>query len=102
MQAVLVGLLFAADKMTKKVLADIADGISMVVTWIINLHLWNFGLVFNTVSTNGLDILQHRNCCASSADVAAGLFYFDQSASGLLGIRQNPYPPDFPIPEEKC
>ena len=38
MWAVLLGLAFrAADKMTKKVLADVADGISMVVTWIINL-----------------------------------------------------------------
>ena len=58
MWAVLLGLAFrAADKMTKKVLADVADGISMVVTWIINLAPFGiFGLVFNTVSTNGLDI----------------------------------------------
>ena len=56
MWAVLLGLAFrAADKMTKKVLADVADGISMVVTWIINLAPFGiFGLVFNTVSTNGL------------------------------------------------
>ena len=41
----------------KKVLADIADGISLVVSWIINLAPFGiFGLVFNTVSTNGLDI----------------------------------------------
>ena len=56
--AILLGLaLRTANNTTKKVLADIADGISLVVSWIINLAPFGiFGLVFNTVSTNGLDI----------------------------------------------
>ena len=56
--AVLIGLaLRAANNMTKNVLADVANGLSTVVTWIINMAPFGiFGLVFNTVSTNGLDI----------------------------------------------
>ena len=56
--AILLGLaLRTANDTTKKVLADIADGTSLVVSWIINLATFGiFGLVFNTVSTNGLDI----------------------------------------------
>ena len=58
MWAILLGLAFrAANNMTKNVLSDVADGISTVVTWIINMAPFGiFGLVFNTVSTNGLDI----------------------------------------------
>lgn len=56
--AILLGLAFrGAGDTTKKALADIADGTSLVVSWIINLAPFGiFGLVFNTVSTNGLDI----------------------------------------------
>ena len=79
MWAVLLGLAFrAADKMTKKVLADVADGISMVVTWIINLApVGIFGLVFNTVSTNGLDIFT---------------YIVTNPILGYWCIRQNPHP----------
>ena len=58
MWAILLGLAFrAANNMTQNVLKDVADGISTVVTWIINMAPFGiFGLVFNTVSTNGLDI----------------------------------------------
>ena len=58
MWAILLGLAFrAAINMTQNVLKDVADGISTVVTWIINMAPFGiFGLVFNTVSTNGLDI----------------------------------------------
>ena len=81
MWAVLLGLAFrAADKMTKKVLADVADGISMVVTWIINLAPFGiFGLVFNTVSTNGLDIF------TTYGKLLLPLLVY-------WCIRQNPYP----------
>lgn len=56
--AVLIGLAFkAANDTTKKVLNDISDALSKVVTWIINLAPFGiFGLVFTTVSENGLDI----------------------------------------------
>ena len=56
--AILLGLAFrAANDMTKNVLNDIANGTSAVVSWIINMAPFGiFGLVFNTVSTNGLEI----------------------------------------------
>ncbi len=55
--AILLGLAFVQQMTPPKVLADIADGTSLVVSWIINLAPFGiFGLVFNTVSTNGLDI----------------------------------------------
>ena len=56
--AVLIGLAFkAANDATKKVLNDISTALSQVVTWIINLAPFGIlGLVFTTVSENGLDI----------------------------------------------
>ena len=56
--AVLIGLAFkAANDATKKVLGDISNGLSQVVTWIINLAPFGIlGLVYTTVSQNGLDI----------------------------------------------
>ena len=56
--AILLGLaLRTANNTTKKVLADIADGISLVVSWIINLAPFGImGLVFANVSDNGLSI----------------------------------------------
>ena len=56
--AILLGLaLRTANNTTKKVLADIADGISLVVSWIINLAPFGImGLVFVNVSDNGLSI----------------------------------------------
>ena len=56
--AILLGLaLRTANDTTKKVLADIADGTSLVVSWIINLAPFGImGLVFTNVSDNGLSI----------------------------------------------
>ena len=56
--AILLGLaLRTANDTTKKVLADIADGTSLVVSWIINLAPFGImGLVFANVSDNGLSI----------------------------------------------
>ena len=105
MWAVLLGLAFrAADKMTKKVLADVADGISMVVTWIINLAPFGiFGLVFNTVSTNGLDIFTTLwKTVDSPCRMYAVYLFCDQSASGLLVYPPESISADFPLPEEKC
>ena len=81
MWAVLLGLAFrAADKMTKKVLADVADGISMVVTWIINEI---FGLV-NTIYKRSGYLYDLWKTVASSCRMYAVYLFCDQSASGLL------------------
>ena len=95
MWAVLLGLAFrAADKMTKKVLADVADGISMVVTWIINLAPFGiFGLVFNTVSTNGLDIFTtYGKLLLLLVGCMLFIYFVTNPILVYWCIRQNPYP----------
>ena len=89
------GLAFrAADKMTKKVLADVADGISMVVTWIINLAPFGiFGLVFNTVSTNGLDIFTtYGKLLLLLVGCMLFIYFVTNPLLVYWCIRQNPYP----------
>ncbi|MBQ7682079.1 MAG: cation:dicarboxylase symporter family transporter, partial [Oscillibacter sp.] len=57
--AVVVGLALktVATDSTKAVLSNLSDAVSQVVRWIINLAPFGImGLVFNTVSTNGLGI----------------------------------------------
>ena len=95
MWAVLLGLAFrAADKMTKKVLADVADGISMVVTWIINLApVGIFGLVFNTVSTNGLEIFTtYGKLLLLLVGCMLFIYFVTNPLLVYWCIRQNPYP----------
>lgn len=93
--AILLGLaLRTANNTTKKVLADIADGISLVVSWIINLAPFGiFGLVFNTVSTNGLDIF---NTYGRLLLLLVGSMLFIYFVTNPLlvywCIRKNPYP----------
>ena len=80
MWAVLLGLAFrAADKMTKKVLADVADGI--------------FGLVFNTVSTNGLDIFTtYGKLLVLLVGCMLFIYFVTNPILVYWCIRQNPYP----------
>ncbi|MBR2527858.1 MAG: serine/threonine transporter SstT [Blautia sp.] len=56
--AVVFGLaLKKAGDGTKKVMEDLAEGVSMVVRWVINCAPFGIlGLVFDTVSTSGLEI----------------------------------------------
>ena len=93
--AILLGLaLRTANNTTKKVLADIADGTSLVVSWIINLAPFGiFGLVFNTVSTNGLDIFTTYGRLLLLL-VGSMLFIYFVTNPLLVYwcIRQNPYP----------
>ena len=93
--AILLGLaLRTANNTTKKVLADIADGTSLVVSWIINLAPFGiFGLVFNTVSTNGLDIFTTYGRLLLLL-VGSMLFIYFVTNPLLVYwcIRKNPYP----------
>lgn len=93
--AILLGLaLRTANDTTKKVLADIADGTSLVVSWIINLAPFGiFGLVFNTVSTNGLDIFTTYGRLLLLL-VGSMLFIYFVTNPLLVYwcIRKNPYP----------
>ena len=47
----------AANDTTKKVLDDISNGLSQVVSWIISMAPFGIlGLVFSSISSNGLEI----------------------------------------------
>ena len=90
MWAVLIGLaLRAANNMTKNVLADVANGLSTVVTWIINMAPFGiFGLVFNTVSTNGLDIFTTYGKLL----LLLVIYFVTNPMLVYWCIRKNPYP----------
>ena len=95
MWSILLGLAFrAANNMTKNVLSDVADGISTVVTWIINLAPFGiFGLVFNTVSTNGLDIFTtYGKLLLLLVGCMLFIYFVTNPLLVYWCIRKNPYP----------
>ena len=95
MWAILLGLAFrAANNMTKNVLSDVADGISAVVTWIINMAPFGiFGLVFNTVSTNGLDIFTtYGKLLLLLVGCMLFIYFVTNPLLVYWCIRKNPYP----------
>ena len=95
MWAILVGLACrAANNMTKNVLKDVADGISTVVTWIINMAPFGiFGLVFNTVSTNGLDIFTtYGKLLLLLVGCMLFIYFVTNPLLVYWCIRKNPYP----------
>ena len=93
--AILLGLAFrAANDMTKNVLNDIANGTSTVVSWIINMAPFGiFGLVFNTVSTNGLEIFTtYGNLLALLVGCMLFIYFVTNPLLVYWCIRKNPYP----------
>ena len=93
--AILLGLAFrAANNMTKNVLNDIANGTSAVVSWIINMAPFGiFGLVFNTVSTNGLEIFTtYGKLLALLVGCMLFIYFVTNSLLVYWCIRKNPYP----------
>lgn len=95
MWAILLGLAFrVANNMTKNVLKDVADGISTVVTWIINMAPFGiFGLVFNTVSTNGLDIFTtYGKLLLLLVGCMLFIYFVTNPLLVYWCIRKNPYP----------
>ncbi len=95
MWAILLGLAFrAANDMTKNVLNDIANGTSTVVSWIINMAPFGiFGLVFNTVSTNGLEIFTtYGKLLALLVGCMLFIYFVTNPLLVYWCIRQNPYP----------
>ena len=79
--AVIFGLaLKAASDTTKKALFDFSEAVSQAVRWVISFAPFGImGLVFTTVSTNGLEI-----CMAFVALILNPIIVFTQ-------IKQNPY-----------
>ena len=93
--AILLGLAFrAANEITKNVLNDIANGTSTVVSWIINMAPFGiFGLVFNTVSTNGLEIFTtYGKLLALLVGCMLFIYFVTNPLLVYWCIRQNPYP----------
>ena len=93
--AILLGLAFrAANDMTKNVLNDIANGTSAVVSWIINMAPFGiFGLVFNTVSTNGLEIFTtYGKLLALLVGCMLFIYFVTNPLLVYWCIRKNPYP----------
>ena len=93
--AILLGLAFrAANDMTKNVLNDIANGTSTVVSWIINMAPFGiFVLVFNTVSTNGLEIFTtYGKLLALLVGCMLFIYFVTNPLLVYWCIRQNPYP----------
>ena len=79
---------------TKVFLSNTADAVSTIVRWIINLAPFGiFGLVFNTVSTNGLDIFTTYGRLLLLL-VGSMLFIYFVTNPLLVYwcIRKNPYP----------
>lgn len=93
--AILLELAFrAANDMTKNVLNDIANGTSAVVSWIINMAPFGiFGLVFNTVSTNGLEIFTtYGKLLALLVGCMLFIYFVTNPLLVYWCIRKNPYP----------
>ena len=95
MWAILLGLAFrAANNMTQNVLKDVADGISTVVTWIINFAPFGIlGLVFDTVSTNGLQVFtEYGRLLAVLVGSMLFIYFVTNPILVYWCIRQNPFP----------
>ncbi len=93
--AVLIGLAFkAANDATKKVLNDISTALSQVVTWIINLAPFGIlGLVFTTVSENGLDIFtSYGKLLLLLVGCMLFIYFVTNPILVYWCIRKNPYP----------
>lgn len=93
--AVLIGLAFkAANDATKNVLVDISNGLSQVVTWIINLAPFGiFGLVFTTVSQNGMDIFtSYGKLLVLLVGCMLFIYFVTNPILVYWCIRKNPYP----------
>ncbi|RNL38452.1 serine/threonine transporter SstT [Paraeggerthella hongkongensis] len=93
--AVLLGIaLRAATQGTKDVFTSISDAVSQVVRWIISLAPFGIlGLVYTSVSANGLEIFTEYGQLLL---VLVGCMLFIALVTNPLmafwGIRQNPYP----------
>lgn len=93
--AVLLGIAFrVAGESTKNMLSDLAKGISKVVTWIINLAPFGIlGLVFNTVSTSGLEIFsEYGKLLVLLVGCMLAIYFITNPLLVYWCIRQNPYP----------
>ena len=79
---------------TKEALADISDAVSQGVRWVINLAPFGIlGLVFNAVSTNGLEIFTTygKLLCVLVGCMLAVALIVDPLLAAIC-LKRNPYP----------
>ena len=93
--ALVLGLaLKQSQESTKQIIVNISDAVSQVVRWVINLAPFGImGLVFDTISTSGIESLLGYG---QLIILLVGCMLFDALIVNpiitFIGIRENPYP----------
>jgi serine/threonine transporter len=84
----------AAGETSKNMLNDVSKALSKVVTWIISFAPFGIlGLVFNTVSTNGLSIFtEYGKLLAVLVGSMLFIYFVTNPILVFWCIRKNPYP----------
>ncbi|MCM3163616.1 serine/threonine transporter SstT [Metabacillus litoralis] len=93
--AILIGLaLRSAPETTKTMISNFSEAISKIVTWVIKFApLGIMGLVFESISTNGIDsLLSYGKLLAVLLGCMAFVALVVNPIIVFLAIRQNPYP----------
>ena len=93
--AILLGIaLKNASDSTKTVISNFSDAVAKIVTWIIKLApLGIMGLVFESITTNGLDaLLSYGKLLAVLIGCMLFVALVVNPIIVFLAIRQNPYP----------
>ena len=93
--AVVLGIaLRAASQSTKDVFASVSDAVSQVVRWVISLAPFGIlGLVYTTVSANGLEIFtEYGQLLLVLVGCMLFIAFVTNPLLVLWGIRKNPYP----------
>jgi serine/threonine transporter len=93
--AILIGIaLRIAAPATKKVFADLADAVATVVRWVISLAPFGImGLVYNAVSTSGLEIFtEYGVLILLLVSVMLLMAFVINPLIVFIAIHKNPYP----------
>lgn len=93
--ALVLGLaLKNAKDSTKQIISNISDAISQVVRWVINLAPFGImGLVFDTISTSGIEsLLSYGQLIILLVGAMAFVALIVNPIIAFIGIRKNPYP----------
>lgn len=92
---VIIGIgMRAANDTTKKVLDDISAGLSQVVTWIISMAPFGIlGLVFSSISSNGLEIFsEYGKLLLVLVGSMLFIYFVTNPIIVFWCIRKKPYP----------
>lgn len=93
--AVFLGIaLKKASQGTKNAIENIADALSQIVKWVISLAPFGvMGLVFNTISTQGIgSLVDYGKLIALLVGVMVFIALVINPIIVFIGIRKNPYP----------